>query len=280
MLRESLDWTLIRSFLAVAEHKSLSAAARSLGLTQPTLGRHVSALEVALGTRLFTRSVHGLIATDAALDLVPHARDMAATAAALQRAASGELADDRGTVRITASDVIGAEVLPAILARARARHQGIAFELVLSNRNENLLVREADIAVRMVRPVQQQSHRAAHRRRADPALRASNHMRNGAACRRRRRSLASRRHRLRRRAARLDGLRGQGLPYARDAFALRTDNDLGADRVAARGRRHRRMQRQLAARERGRLARAPPAPFACRSRCGSSCTRTCARAGG
>lgn len=250
MLRESLDWTLIRSFLAVAEHKSLSAAARSLGLTQPTLGRHVSALEVALGTRLFTRSVHGLIATDAALDLVPHARDMAATAAALQRAASGELADDRGTVRITASDVIGAEVLPAILARARARHQGIAFELVLSNRNENLLVREADIAVRMVRPAQQS---LIARRIGDVPIQLYAH-----------KSYAKRRG-LPKTAAELsrhdvigydaqplviDGLRGQGLDVTREAFALRTDSDLAQIALLRAGAGIGGLQRQLAQRDR------------------------------
>lgn len=95
------------------------------------------------------------MATHAALDLAPHARAMAATAAALTRAATGEAAEEGGVVRITASDVIGAEVLPAILRGARTAHPSIALELVLSNRNEDLLQREADIAVRMVRPTQQ-----------------------------------------------------------------------------------------------------------------------------
>ena len=152
----SIDWALLRSFLAVADHGSLSAAARALQLTQPTLGRHVADLETQLRTRLFTRSARGLIPTEAALELLPHARLMASTAAALARAASGEAEDERGTVRLAASDIIGAEVLPPVIAAFRRAHPKIEVELVLSNRNENLLQREADIAIRMVRPTQQQ----------------------------------------------------------------------------------------------------------------------------
>lgn len=152
----SIDWALLRSFLAVADHGSLSAAARALQLTQPTLGRHVADLEAQLRTRLFTRSARGLIPTEAALELLPHARLMASTAAALARAASGEAEDERGTVRVAASDIIGAEVLPPVIAAFRRAHPKIEVELVLSNRNENLLQREADIAIRMVRPTQQQ----------------------------------------------------------------------------------------------------------------------------
>lgn len=156
MSHGSIDWALLRSFLAVADHGSLSAAARELQLTQPTLGRHVAELEAQLRTKLFTRSARGLIPTEAALELLPHARLMASTAAALARAASGEAEDERGTVRVAASDIIGAEVLPPIIAAFRRAHPRIEVELVLSNRNENLLQREADIAVRMVRPTQQQ----------------------------------------------------------------------------------------------------------------------------
>jgi len=156
MTQGSIDWALLRSFLAVADHGSLSAAARELQLTQPTLGRHVAELEAQLRTKLFTRSARGLIPTEAALELLPHARLMASTAAALARAASGEAEDERGTVRVAASDIIGAEVLPPIIAAFRRAHPKIEVELVLSNRNENLLQREADIAVRMVRPTQQQ----------------------------------------------------------------------------------------------------------------------------
>lgn len=147
-------WEHFRTFLAVLEAGSLSAAARALGLAQPTAGRHIAALEFALKTALFTRAQHGLIPTAAALELRPHAEAMKAAAEALVRTASGEAQAPRGTVRITASEMIGAEVLPPILAGFHARHPGITLELALTDRSENLTRREADIAVRMVRPSQ------------------------------------------------------------------------------------------------------------------------------
>jgi len=148
------SWDELRTFIEVARDGSLSGAARRLGLTQPTVGRHIDALEAALGAALFTRSPRGLTPTPAALSLTPHAEAMAAAAAALARTASGEAAADRGVVRVTASHVIGCEVLPTILAAFRAEHPGIAIELATTNRNEDLARRDADIAVRMVRPTQ------------------------------------------------------------------------------------------------------------------------------
>jgi DNA-binding transcriptional LysR family regulator len=133
---------------------SLSAAGRRLGLTQPTAGRHVEALESSLGASLFTRSPRGLVPTAAARELIPHAEAMAAAAAALSRAASGEARGEAGTVRLTASEIVGHEVLPPILAGFCARHPRIVLELVLSNHNEDLLRRDADVAVRMARPTQ------------------------------------------------------------------------------------------------------------------------------
>ncbi|WP_244540349.1 LysR family transcriptional regulator [Kaistia soli] len=149
-----LSWDHCRSFLAVLAEGSLSAAARKLQLTQPTLGRHVAELEQTLGVALFTRSQSGLQPTEAALELRPHAEAMAAAAETLLRTASGEAADDRGTVRITASEIVGTEVLPPILARFTRRHPRIALELVVSNANDNLLRRQSDIAVRMATPAQ------------------------------------------------------------------------------------------------------------------------------
>jgi DNA-binding transcriptional LysR family regulator len=148
------SWDLYRSFLSVVGEGSLSGAARALALTQPTVGRHIEALEALLGVPLFTRSPQGLSPSAAALDLLPHAQAMQAAAQTLLRAASGEAKAEHGTVRLTASEVIGAEVLPAILADFREAHPGIVIELVLSNRAEDLLRREADIAVRMIRPTQ------------------------------------------------------------------------------------------------------------------------------
>lgn len=147
-------WELYRTLLAVVREGSLSGAARALGLTQPTVGRHIDALEAALGAALFTRSQGGLAPTDNALALAPHAEAMESASAALVRAASGEAEEARGTVRVTVSEIIGVEVLPGILARFREAHPRIDTEVLLSNRVENLLRRDADIAVRMARPEQ------------------------------------------------------------------------------------------------------------------------------
>ena len=154
MTRREADWDELRTFLEVARDLSLSGAARRLGLSQPTVGRHIDALEEALGATLFTRSPRGLNATAAAIALIPHAEAMAAAAAALARSASSAAATDRGVVRVTASEIVGAEVLPPIFAAFRARNPGIAVELAVTNRNEDLSRGDADIAVRMVRPTQ------------------------------------------------------------------------------------------------------------------------------
>ncbi|QRE76542.1 LysR family transcriptional regulator [Methylobacterium aquaticum] len=148
------SWDHYRAALAVLEEGSLSGAARVLGLTQPTLGRQVAALEQALGTALFTRSPTGLAPTEAALTLAPYARSLKATAEALRRAVAAEADGVSGRVRITASEVVGAEVLPPILATLHARHSGLALDVVLSDRMQDLLRRDADIALRMAPPTQ------------------------------------------------------------------------------------------------------------------------------
>jgi DNA-binding transcriptional LysR family regulator len=154
-MASDIGWELYRSFLAVLDEGSLSAAARSLGVAQPTMGRHVAALEKSLGLALFTRSQLGLMPTEAAQSLRSFAESMQSTAAALERAASSQGTGVRGTVRVTASDVIGVEVLPAIVTRLREQHPALVVELVLTNRVQDLLRREADIAVRMLRPRQE-----------------------------------------------------------------------------------------------------------------------------
>ncbi len=151
---EEPSWELYRSFLAVFREGSLSGAARATRLTQPTIGRHVDALEAALGSPLFTRSQSGLRPTPIAAALVPHVEAMASAAGALRRAASGEALGERGAVRVTAPEIMGVEVLPAALASFREAHPGVAVELVLSNRVADLGRREADIAVRTVKPTQ------------------------------------------------------------------------------------------------------------------------------
>jgi len=149
------DWSLYRSFLAVVRTGSLSAASRMLGSTQPTVGRHIAALEKSLGGKpLFTRSQDGLLATEVAHDLLPHAEAMASAADALVRAASGQSNEVAGTIRLSASEVVGAEVLPSILAEFRDRYPKVSIELGLANQTVDLLRRDADIAVRMVKPSQ------------------------------------------------------------------------------------------------------------------------------
>ena len=148
------DWSLYRTFLAVVRAGSFSAAARLTGSTQPTIGRQIQTLETTLGLKLFTRSQRGLLPTAAARELVAHAESMAAAAAALHRASSGGASEQAGTVRLTAGEQVGLEVLPPILAEFARQHPSIELELSLSNRNEDLLRRDADIAVRMARPSQ------------------------------------------------------------------------------------------------------------------------------
>ena len=148
------DWTLMRSFLASLDAGSLLGAARSLKQSQPTLGRHISALEAQLGVALFERTGRGLLPTVAALGIATHARQMQANADALQRALSQNSVDLVGTVRVTASQTVAAYRLPALFAKLRAEAPEIQIELVASNEVKNLLRREADIALRMVRPDQ------------------------------------------------------------------------------------------------------------------------------
>lgn len=149
-----ISWELYRSYLSVLQEGSLSGAARAMSVAQPTVGRHIAALEKQLGVTLFTRSQRGLLPTEAALALKPYADSMRTHATALKRAAESLGDGVKGTVRITASEVIGAEVLPPVIARLQSNYPALKVELVLTNRVQDLLHREADIAVRMAQPKQ------------------------------------------------------------------------------------------------------------------------------
>ena len=138
----------------MAETGSLSAAARVLNLSQPTLGRHIAQLEADLNLTLFNRSARGLIQSDAAKALLPHAIAMRDAAARMSLAAAGQEETLSGTVRVTASRVVANYILPAMLAQLRRLEPNIEIELVPSDSSENLLFREADIALRMYRPTQ------------------------------------------------------------------------------------------------------------------------------
>jgi DNA-binding transcriptional LysR family regulator len=148
------DWDLLQSLHAVLEAGSFSAAARLRKLTQPTLGRHIDQLERQLGAPLFLRSPRGLQPTDLALAFRQHLADMAAAASAASRDTEGLISGEGGVVRLAVSEIVGIEVIPAMLARFRDAHPGIDVELVLNNRNEDLTRRDADVAVRMARPTQ------------------------------------------------------------------------------------------------------------------------------
>ena len=150
----SLDWSLVRAFLAVAETGSLSAAARHLGASQPTLGRQIRQLESDLQQVLFQRQPKGLALTDQGCLLIPPARRMQAALAEIELTAAGQQTRVEGSVRITASDMVSLFVLPPIITHLRAAEPGISIDLVSTDSSENLLFREADIALRMYRPEQ------------------------------------------------------------------------------------------------------------------------------
>lgn len=148
------DWDDQRAFLAVLETGSLSAAARRLGVAQPTVRHRIETLERFLGVALFSRSTGGLVPTEQAQSLGTHVRRMASASEAFVRAASAAPDMVAGTVRISAAEMVGVEVLPAMLAALRAKHPALAVELSLSNVSEDVLGQEVDIAIRMHPPVQ------------------------------------------------------------------------------------------------------------------------------
>ena len=150
----SFDWNHVRAFLATVENGSLSAAARALGQTQPTLSRQVSLLEEALQLTLFERGTRSMRLTDAGAELLSHVRGMADAATRISRVAAGQSQAVEGTVRITSSDAMAAHALPRCLVSLRERHPGISVELFPSNEMSDLTRREADIAIRHARPEQ------------------------------------------------------------------------------------------------------------------------------
>lgn len=148
------DWSYIQSFLAVAETGSLSAAAAKLGQSQPTIGRHIKALEDTLGVELFHRHARGLSLTDIGQDMHPMAETMRTAMATIALKAEAHSSTSTGIVRIASSDFMAHHVLPPILARMRQDHPAIHLVVIPSDSSENLLFRQADIAIRMFRPDQ------------------------------------------------------------------------------------------------------------------------------
>ena len=152
--QSNFNWALIKSFVAVLDAGSLMGAARKLKAQQPTLSRHVAELESQLKVPLFERTGRGVMPTAAALAIADAARQMEDGAGTLLRALAQRTHAATGSVRITTSAVAAFYLLPPVLSALHKAEPGIAIELVASNELSNLLRREADIAVRMVRPAQ------------------------------------------------------------------------------------------------------------------------------
>ena len=147
----SFDWNLARTFLAVADEGSLSAAARALGQTQPTISRQIAALEAALGITLFERTGRSVALTPAGVDLLDHVRTMSGGADMVMLAASGNSQSIEGQVRITASELMSGHILPPLLADLRRQAPALDIQLVADNGMRDLMRREADIAIRHAR---------------------------------------------------------------------------------------------------------------------------------
>jgi DNA-binding transcriptional LysR family regulator len=150
----AFDWNQVRAFLATAEEGSFSAAARVLKTTQPTVGRQIGALEEALGLTLVERSVRGLTLTEAGRDLLDHVRAMGEAATLISMVADGKSQEVTGEVAVTATDLLSAAFLPGLLAPLRESAPGLRVRIIASSDMQNLLQREADIAIRHVRPDQ------------------------------------------------------------------------------------------------------------------------------
>lgn len=148
----NIEWESQRVFLAVLRSGSLSGAARLLGIAQATARRRLETLEARLGVRLFTRTASGLVPTASARGLVHHVESMAVAAEAFNRMASGETTVSSGTVRLTSSAFLGAEVLPGLMRDYHYRHPALRLEISISESLEDIAHQESDIAVRLVRP--------------------------------------------------------------------------------------------------------------------------------
>ena len=150
----SFDWNHVRAFLATAEEGSFSGAARVLQTTQPTIGRQITELEERLGATLIERNVRGPALTETGQALLHHVRSMAEAATLLSMTAEAQAVDVTGEVTVTATDLLAAEFLPNILLPLWQAAPGLRIKIVASNSLEDLLARDADIAIRHVRPEQ------------------------------------------------------------------------------------------------------------------------------
>ena len=234
-LAERFDWALVKSFLAVLDAGSLMGAARQIGAQQPTLSRHIAELEAQLQAPLFERTGRGVTPTVAALAIADAARQMQAGADTLARALAGRRDATTGTVRISTSAVAAVWLLPPLLSALQAEEPGIQIELIASNALTNLLRREADIAVRMVRPAQTS---LIARKLGEVAIVAAAHDSYLARAGTPRAPADLLQHRLIGYDSDDQLLRGfaaMGFAVTREHFALRTDNQVAYGRLVAAG---------------------------------------------
>lgn len=148
----NFDWNRAKAFLVTAEEGSLSAAARALGMAQPTLGRQVDALEEELGVILFERVGRGFALTPSGVELLDHVRAMGQAANRVALSAAGQAESIDGTICIAASETYAAVLLPPIIAKLRRTEPGLHVEIVASTQASDLKRREADIAIRHFQP--------------------------------------------------------------------------------------------------------------------------------
>ncbi len=146
------DWNLARAFLVTAEEGSLSAAARALELTQPTLSRQVAGLEEELGVALFERVGRGLEITPSGAELLEQVRAMGDAAGNLKLTAAGQSMTIEGSICISATDLVANFVMPVLVQKLRRLYPDISVELIVSNTMSDLKRREADIAIRAMHP--------------------------------------------------------------------------------------------------------------------------------
>ena len=150
--RSAFDWNQARAFLVTAEEGSLSAAARALGLTQPTLSRQVAGIEEALGVTLFERTSRALLLTQAGTELLEHFRSMGDAANRISLTATGQSQTVTGKVVIAATNVMATNFLPPVLKGLRTTAPELQIEIIVSNEMSDLRRREADIGIRHTRP--------------------------------------------------------------------------------------------------------------------------------
>ncbi len=234
-MKQDFDWRLIRSFLAALDQGSLLGAARALQSSQPTIGRHIAELESQLGVVLFERTGRGLLPSGVALRLADSARTMETGALQVARNVSLAQSGVSGTIRLTASQPVACVLLPPILSRMRVALPDVQVELVASNEISNLLRREADIAVRMVRPAQSS---LVARKLGDIEIVAAAHSSYLAKAPPLRRAEDLLAHRLvgyDRDEVILRGFARMGVTLSRADFAVRTDDQVAYGRLVAEG---------------------------------------------